>query len=210
MKPALVIGNGESRKKIILNDFQNHYDLIGCNAIFRDINVNHLVCCDNRMVKEALEHPSTDQTAIYTREKYYKEHRKIFKHKNVFLLPDLPYIGKVKHDDPMHWGSGPYAVLLSCILDYEDIHLLGFDLYGINDKVNNMYKGSKNYSNQDSQSVDPAFWIYQIGKVIETYDQKNFYFYNKIDWRLPKSWQKNNVKLKLLDEFHLTLNTEPV
>ena len=48
----LVIGNGESRKHIdvdAINDTK-----IGCNAILRDYLVEHLICVDRKMVREAI------------------------------------------------------------------------------------------------------------------------------------------------------------
>ena len=48
----LVIGNGESRKDIDISAFNE--TKVGCNAIIRDFFVDHLVCVDRRMVKEAL------------------------------------------------------------------------------------------------------------------------------------------------------------
>ena len=50
----LVIGNGESRKNIDINEI--HGVKVGCNAIFRDYNnINHIICVDKRMVNEALK-----------------------------------------------------------------------------------------------------------------------------------------------------------
>ena len=48
----LVIGNGESRLKTNLNKIEDIK--IGCNAICRDMPVDHLVCVDRRMVLEAI------------------------------------------------------------------------------------------------------------------------------------------------------------
>ena len=42
MQPIIVLGNGESRKDIKLLPLKDHYTLIGCNAIHRDIEVDHL------------------------------------------------------------------------------------------------------------------------------------------------------------------------
>ena len=41
----LVIGNGESRKALKIEEL--NLPTVGCNAIFRDIKVDHLVCCDS-------------------------------------------------------------------------------------------------------------------------------------------------------------------
>ena len=137
---ALVIGNGESRSKIELNAFKNTHVLVGCNALHRDIVVDHLVCCDHRMVREALENPATANTTIHVRDGWHHYFRKIEKHKNVKLLPELPYRGDLRPDKPVHWGSGPYAVLIAAQLNLSTVSLVGFDLYGRQDLVNNVYK----------------------------------------------------------------------
>lgn len=207
---ALVIGNGESRRDIDLHIIVKNYDIIvGCNAVHRDFIPDHLICCDNRMVKEALKNPLIKN--IYTRDKYYQEHRKIAKHKNVLRLPPLPYQGYQKVDDPLHWGSGPYAVLLAAELNTKYIDLIGFDLYGNNDKVNNVYKGTENYSRSDYQAVDPSYWIMQIKQVFKKFPNKKFTLFNYPDWVLPRDWHYTNISFENIFQYHsLTLNTDVV
>ena len=77
----LVIGNGESRKALKIEEL--NLPTVGCNAIFRDIKVDHLVCCDRRMVREAIKHSNTSQSIIYSRPDWCNEF-------NVFPVPDLP------------------------------------------------------------------------------------------------------------------------
>lgn len=205
---ALVIGNGESRKDIDLSSISKNFTTIGCNALHRDFIPDHLICCDNRMVIESL---SAKVPKIYTRERYYRDHRKLAKNKNVFRVPDLFYQGTEKHDQPVHWGSGPYAVLLGCKLNFREIHLIGFDLYGINGKVNNIYKGTENYSKIDYQSVDHTYWVYQISKVFHHFKNIRFKIYNVENWKMPQSWFRDNVSFEnILSLSTLTLNTEPV
>lgn len=190
--PALVIGNGESRKVVDLNSLKNSYTTIGCNALHRDFVPNHLVCCDRRMVAESLENPNV--SLIYTRERYYHDYKKLQKQKRVHLLPSLPYNGLDRVDNPIHWGSGPYALLLATALDHE-ISLVGFDLYGIDNTVNNCYKETKNYSKKGSAAVDPSYWIYQIKKIFELNQDKKFSIYNNSGWKLPREWTYPNVEV---------------
>lgn len=204
MNQALVIGNGESRRSINIESYSN-LTKIGCNAIHRDHTVDHLICCDYRMVEEAVGNPLTKNSIIYTRERGYQDFKKIYKHKNVKLLPQLPYTGTLKADEPINWGSGPYAVLLASQLGFDKIVMIGFDLYGIQDRVNNIYKNSKNYSASQTPAVDPNFWIYQIMQVFKHYPKIQFEIYNDIHWKLPTKWILPNVNF-----FHtnsLTINT---
>ena len=57
----LVIGNGESRTLVKVNELKD--TKVGCNAIIRDYIVDHLICVDQRMVDEVLKY----NTKIYTR-----------------------------------------------------------------------------------------------------------------------------------------------
>jgi len=191
---ALVVGNGESRSSLDLNKFKDTHVIVGCNALHRDIVVDHLVCCDHRMVREALENPNTINTTIHVREGWHHYFRKIEKNKNVKLLPELPYIGDSRPDKPVHWGSGPYAVLIAAQLNLTSVSLIGFDLYGRQGQVNNVYKGTNNYSNPISPAVDPSYWVYQIGKIFSLFPHIQFNIINTEGWKMPSEWQKNNVK----------------
>lgn len=191
MKTA-VLGNGESRQHLDLNSLKTDHIIVGCNAIHRDTVVDHLICCDRRMAEEATV-GCPAETLIYVREDWYHYFRKIKKNKSIRQVPDLPYKSIDRQDQPFHWGSGAYAVLLASNLDPSEIHLYGFDLYPINNKVNNIYKGTSNYAAPDSQSVDPSYWIYQISKIFDSFTDKQYIIHNYKDWIIPKEWQKNNV-----------------
>lgn len=174
---VLVLGNGESRAGADLTKF-DYEVLIGCNAAYRDLTLDYLVCCDTRMVKEATGNTSAK---IYSRDN----------------LPDLPYQGNDRADMPVHWGSGPYAVLLAATLS-NNITLLGFDLYGTDNRVNNLYKGTANYSKPDSHAVDYSYWVYQIGQVFKHFPTTSFTVINKEGWMLPEEWILPNVKFSSL------------
>lgn len=190
---AAVLGNGESRKDLNLHQLKNTHVLIGCNAIHRDFVVDHLICCDRRMVSEAVNNPSTENTKIYTRPDWYDYFKTL--RKDLVLLPNLPYKGNERPDEPMQWGSGPYAVLLGA-MNFKEIDLYGFDLYGAdNNRVNNIYKGTNNYSKPESHSVDPRYWIYQISKVFELYPDRIFRIHIYKNWQIPDNWKKINVSV---------------
>ena len=178
------IGNGESRKTIDIDSLSGLK--IGCNALCRDFIVDHLICVDRRMVKEALE---TKTKKIYTRSDWINE---FSTYPKVTTVPQLPYKGKERPDDPFQWGSGPYAVLLGAKL-FETTKLIGFDLYSQTKNINNVYKGTTNYNNKDYRAVDPRYWIYQIGKVFELYHRRDFIIYQESNWKLPEAWNYPNV-----------------
>jgi hypothetical protein len=177
-----VIGNGESRRTFALNQIK---DLtIGCNAVHRDFICDKFVAVDRRMVEEILRNDAVTNSAVYTRQDWYKE----WCNDRVRSLPDLPFEGADKVDKPFHWNSGPYAILLASMMLPQHIHLLGFDLWSVDGLVNNFYKDTSNYSNANSKKVMPDFWIYQLAKVFNHYSQIEFIQHQKQDWRIPDSW----------------------
>ena len=197
MLPALVIGNGESRRHIDISAYSCH-TLIGCNAIHRDLQVNHLICCDRRMAEEAVNNLNTKDTEIYVRDHWHHYFRKIRKNKNVHLLPEVPTRGEAKVNRAEHWGSGAYAVLVAAVLGHEEVTLIGFDLYPIDHTVNNIYKDTANYARTGAQAVDPSYWIYQIAAVFMYYPDTKFVIRNRPGWLIPLEWQKNNVEFVAL------------
>lgn len=199
---ALAIGNGESRTGIDLNKFKQDYILVGCNALQRDTEVEHLVCCDRRMIDEALHSPNTTQTQIYVRNDWYDFYSA--QDNRIRAVPELPYKGNKKVDMPIHWGSGPYALLVAANLPVTNILLVGFDLYPANETFNNVYKNTKNYQKENSNPIDYSFWEYQISKIFENFPNKSFIIFNHEDWKMPKSWNRSNVSFEVLVTKNLT------
>ena len=184
-----VFGNGESRTSVNIDKLEG--TKVGCNAIYRDYTMDHLICVDRPMLQEAVESNYNKHATVYTRANQFAQYRL---ETNMRIVPDLPYVGDQRPDDPIHWGAGPYAVLLAATLTTDDIHLLGFDLHSVDKRVNNVYKDTANYSLAHKSAVDPRYWIYQIGKVFNSYPETQFVVHND-DFELPKAWNKPNVLL---------------
>ena len=188
----LVIGNGESRKNIDINKLEDVK--IGCNAIMRDYQMDHLICVDRRMVNEAIEKNVNQHSLIYTRKDWYSSYSKI--NKRIRIVPELPYVGNERPDDPFHWGSGPYAVLLGAKISKDNkVKLLGFDLYSKDSLINNVYKDTQGYDSSQKRAVDHSYWVYQVGKVFENFTKLKFTIYQEDNWIMPKQWKKSNVSL---------------
>ena len=186
----LVIGNGESRKHVDINSIRD--TKIGCNAILRDYQVEHLICVDRKMVREAIT--AEYKSNIYTRKNWIDE----FKAYGVMTVPELPYKGYERPDEPFQWGSGPYAVLLACRLS-NNIKLIGFDLHSNTKYMNNIYKDTQNYNNSDHHSIDPRYWIHQIGVLMMMYPNITFRIYQHAGFELPNNWKLPNVSVDSLD-----------
>lgn len=185
----LVIGNGESRYGIDISQYEGIK--IGCNAIHRDYHVDHLICVDRRMVIDAIKSGANKKSIIYTRQDWvdgFKEHERIR------TVPNLPYEGKDRWDEPFQWGSGPYALLLAAKLA-KDIKMIGFDLHSKNAFVNNIYKGTEGYDPSHKNAVDPRYWVHQIGMVFNLFPSRKFTIHQPKDWKLPSSWFYPNVSV---------------
>ena len=186
-----VFGNGESRTSVDIDKLDGIK--IGCNAIYRDYAVDHLVCVDRRMVNEAIDNGANDYALVYTREDWLSQYKQF---KRIRAVPILPYNGTERWDEPFQWGSGPYAVLLAAKLcKGSTVRLIGFDLYSPTATVNNVYKSTSNYDSADKRAVDPRYWIHQIGKIFEIYPRRTFTIYQELGWELPKAWNHPNVSV---------------
>ena len=152
------------------------------------------------MAEEAVNNPNAKETIIYVRPSWFHYFRKILKNKNIKEVPVLPYTGEMKRDQPDHWGSGGYSILLAASLGFDQVDILGFDLYPVDEKVNNVYKGTTNYAKVDSQAVDYSYWIYQISQVFLHYPNIKFRVINHKDWKIPESWGHPNVTFTNIDD----------
>ena len=187
----LVIGNGESRAGIDVSALNG--PLVGCNGAMRDFNLDYLVCIDTKMVDEAVRRKITYPTLIYTRQQSILRYPNV---SNLRAVPDLPYQDINRWDDPHHWGSGPYAVLIAANYSHErEVKLLGFDLYSKNQLINNVYKDTNGYKESTSAAIDSRYWIHQIGMVFQCFPKTKFIVYQEDGWELPKAWKERNVSL---------------
>ena len=188
-----VFGNGESRTSVNIDKLEG--TKVGCNAIYRDYTMDHLICVDRRMVQESLDNDANEHSYIYTREDWVGR----FNAPRVRSVPKLPYVGTQRWDEPFQWGSGPYAVLLAAKLcNDRTVHLIGFDLHSTTSTINNVYKGTSNYDSVDKRPIDPRYWIHQIGMVFKYYTKINFILHHD-NFELPDSWKYSNVSLDTFD-----------
>jgi hypothetical protein len=186
-KYVSIIGNGESRRGFDISPLKKFSTVIGCNAVFRDYVTEYLVCCDRHMCQEAVNTVGKG-TTIFTRERWAH----FFANwPNVKKLPDLPYAGTERRDDPWHWGTGNHAGNLALTFKPKAIFMLGFDLYPIDQKTpNNIYNGSKGYT-YIKRPVDPSYWIYQFHKLMGVSDpDTRWIVVNDENWIMPKEWKK--------------------
>lgn len=188
MKNIFVIGNGESRKNFDLNLLKPYGLIIGCNAICREFDPDIVVCVDEKITDEVWgKYLNLDKTIIYTRYPW-----------NPLMLPLSPDRG---------WSAGPTAVDIAThthrnqINEDGNIFLLGFDLYGIDGKHNNIYKGTENYRGTDEQATHYGNWINQLAIVFSEHPYKKFYRVGRENDSMPEEWKAfDNIKFISYDE----------
>ena len=128
IKPAIIIGNGPSRKEINLHKLVGKAPLYGCNALYRDFHKwDYLVAIDNGMINELHKERVDDGNLIIPPEDERWESAEYSPHRR------RNNAGMIAMDRAIQNGNNL-------------LYLLGFDfiLEG-EDSVDNVYKDSKNY-----------------------------------------------------------------
>lgn len=182
---SFVLGNGESRLKYNLEDLRQYGVIYGCNAIYRDFLPDVLIAVDEKMVKEI-------QSSNYSGKFVYRVPQTLNLKSNFGF--------EIRHKG---YSCGPTAVWLSCEHhpSLEKIFCLGFDLYGVSGKVNNVYKDTKNYLNSKSSMVPHSNWIKQLLALYKKYSQKSFYRVGDVLDEVPEEWKEvDNVRFISYDE----------
>tara|TARA_B110000967_G_C18821653_1_gene529046 strand:- start:315 stop:1112 length:798 start_codon:yes stop_codon:yes gene_type:complete len=96
--------------------------------------------------------------------------------------------GPVKSIEPdvdgFAYATGSRSVHLACDLGAETVFIVGHDLYSDNDKINNLYAGTKGYSKKDALAMNPNNpdetynWILQHKNTFDKFSKVQFYKVN--------------------------------
>ena len=94
---AFVLGNGESRKGIRIEDLKKHGTVYACNGVYRTERPDYLIAVDPKMIIEIGESEYPVENQVWSNfNARYNEHPKILNHVQWFK----PSLG---------WSSGPTA-----------------------------------------------------------------------------------------------------
>lgn len=194
MSKVIVYGNGKSRSKY--HDLSMTFDDVitwGCNAIYRDVRVDHLVSVDYGMQHEIYTSGYAKENSCWfldwniippefsgldtiknqhdiVHENEPTEHGYVLNGKRdgdlyVTWVDDSNSIRDISY--PREWCSGATAVYLACFRGATELFLLGFDL-----SINNIYEGSKNYPKQ----VEHPEWKQQLLTIFKEFPFIEFYW----------------------------------
>lgn len=152
MSIAFVLGNGISRKDIILDRLRPYGKIYACNAIYREFTPDVLISTDKPI-------------SIRIQETGYAAKHKFHTRKPVPGLGALPVPKKY-----YGYSSGPIALAIAAADGVNQIYLIGFDLGPtMNNKFNNLYAGTEFYKTHESNPTFTGNWIQQLCTVMREY-----------------------------------------
>ena len=201
---AFVLGNGESRKGININDLKEKGTVFACNGVYRTHQPHFLVAVDPKMILEIAETDYMLQNKVWSNfNAQYNKNPKILDHVQWFK----PSLG---------WSSGPTALRMACDHGFKEIYILGFDYQGLSEggknsrfKVNNLFKDTRNYKTGNEQATFFGNWMNQTKKCLQDFKDVQFHRVIPTGWYQPKdlAW-KGNIDHpsteEFLDKFNLT------
>lgn len=192
MKRAFVLGNGRSRLGVDLNLLKTKGKIYGCNALYREFEPDVLIAVDPKMIIEICNSGYQKTHQVWTNpNNKYKE----FTNLNIF-------------SNTRGWSSGPTALLKSCIDINTEIFILGFDYYGVDDRVNNVYSDTLNYKKSSESATYFGNWLKQTESVFKEFPNINFIRVVGPKCMIVKEWKMiNNVKDITYDDFNKLIQT---
>tara|TARA_Y100000310_G_scaffold76257_1_gene72690 strand:- start:2005 stop:2835 length:831 start_codon:yes stop_codon:yes gene_type:complete len=98
-----------------------------------------------------------------------------------------------------NWSAGNTAIYLACQEGAKDVYLLGFDFSSYEEKINNIYKNTKNYLPAFSRGFNSINWLIQLNVIFKKFKGVNFYW---IDCLVKDQFTTfTNIKYLTKEEF---------
>ncbi len=185
---AFVLGNGESRRGIEINDLKEHGTVFACNGVYRTHQPHWLIAVDPKMMLEIAESD-------------YVIHNKVYSNYNAQYSNNKKLLDHVQWSKPsLGWSSGPTALRLACDQGYKEIYILGFDYQGHAEakrkdiyRFNNIFKDTRNYKKSNEQATFFGNWMNQTKRCLEDFKDVKFHRVIPKGWFKPKDivWKEN-------------------
>ena len=194
---AFVLGNGESRRGIDINDLKQKGSVYACNGVYRTHQPHWLVAVDPKMMLEIAESDYVVHNKVYSNfNSQYNKVSKLMDH----VTWSKPSLG---------WSSGPTALRLACDHGFKEIYILGFDYQGHSEasnknrfRFNNVFKDTRNYKKGNDEATFYGNWMNQTKKCLDEYKHIRFHRVIPTGWFKPKDidW-KENIDHPTTEEF---------
>tara|TARA_Y100001937_G_scaffold20832_1_gene29172 strand:+ start:11513 stop:12352 length:840 start_codon:yes stop_codon:yes gene_type:complete len=109
------------------------------------------------------------------------EYKKSFQTYISWLTKDkVQHIKEIQGGQDLGWAAGPTAIWLAIKKEQpQQVYLLGHDLNSKNHLINNLYKGTKNYSPVNHKETPSQNWIIQLNALIGENPDIAFYKVNR-------------------------------
>ncbi len=191
---AFVLGNGESRKGIEINDLKDKGTVFACNAVYRTHRPHFLIAVDPKMILEIAETDYVVHNKVWSNfNAQYEKNEKIMNHVNWFK----PSLG---------WSSGPTALRMACEHGFKEIYILGFDYQGHNQgkrfKLNNIFGDSRNYKKRNDEATFYGNWMNQTKRCLQDFKDVKFHRVIPKGWFKPKDIEwAGNIDHPTTEEF---------
>jgi len=194
---AFVLGNGQSRKGLDIDDLKEKGTVFACNAVYRTHQPHWLVAVDPKMMLEIAETDYVVHNKVYSNyNNQYEKHQKLLDH----VTWSKPSLG---------WSSGPTALRLACEQGFDDIYILGFDYQGLAVKanknrfhLNNLYGDTRNYKKNNDEATFYGNWMNQTKRCLEDYKDVKFHRVIPKGWFQPKDLEwKGNIDHPTTEDF---------
>jgi hypothetical protein len=195
---AFVLGNGESRRGIDINDLKEKGTVFACNGVYRTHQPHWLVAVDPKMILEIAETDYVVHNKVYSNfNNQYNKHQKLLDH----VTWAKPSLG---------WSSGPTALKLACDKGFRDIYILGFDYQGHSEKqnkatrfrFNNVFKDTRNYKKSNDEATFYGNWMNQTKRCLEDFKDVKFHRVIPEGWFKPQDLEwRGNIDHPTTEEF---------
>ena len=194
---AFVLGNGESRRGIEINDLKEKGTVFACNGVYRTHQPDWLVAVDPKMMLEIAETDYVVNNKVYSNyNAQYQKHQKLLDH----VTWSKPSLG---------WSSGPTALRLALEKGFKEIYILGFDYQGHLEsqknnrfRFNNVFKDTRNYKKSNDEATFYGNWMNQTKRCLNDYKDAKFHRVIPKGWFKPKDIEfSENLKHVTIDEF---------
>jgi len=188
---AFILGNGITRLEIDCEGLLDYGAVYGCNRIYQEFAPTVLVSTDAGMAEEI------QQCGYSSRYTHYTRSNNKIAGSGAHILP------KEIHG----YSSGPAALGLAALSEANYLFLIGMDLKGVNNRINNIYAGTANYKQKLAEPMYFGNWVEQINALIQRHSGKRFMHVNPLDNFTADEFRKNpNFETLDLMEFKRMIN----
>ena len=282
MSDLFVLGNGESRKGIDVDLIKAKGKVYGCNAMFREHELDGLIAVDPMLEHEIYQSGYAHKHPCYFRswDDMPVDHYEMMLEAQVSQMNKTPNIREWKYNQKGHylsfvihgtsaidtnrktdrwkgegfenvyvtwlygndkitqlkdimndyysaswegestgpedpgWSSGATAMYIGCKVEKpKTCYLIGMDMFSTTDFINNLYKQTHGYLNEDESAVTPQNWVTQMGRVMVRYKDIQFIKVNpkgnsKVSERMPQWDSIPNLKYMYIDEIYTHLGVD--